>query len=311
MDDTLESGTLFGDADYDADAPPPPMSFLGNFGHELANNLVGEPPTLRRRHVEFMSAPAAPPPPVPAPVPAAAPLPTTHRVSCLRRWRNAFELWRHDMRERWFPRQRQQCDQFRVLLTRCGYALVVATVVSVLATTYYFNDPDTIIDTVAYVRHGHNGVDLRVPATEYSCADIADVVALGDVATTAASLMHDDDLVCVCAPMFGVPHRYVAVASDAGIEHLFNPVIDRAWTGALDDGTYIAVSEVGVEHEQRTLFPAAPSDMVVVARATAVRVSYRTSTCATAALVLQDNAAYCMQACDHLFDGKSVYDVAE
>lgn len=281
MEDDAES--LFGDTiDYDKEDD----SFVGGFG-------LSEPSTLRRRVAKVPSPP-------PAPITPPAPLPP-RRPGCWRRICDRIELWRYDFREHWWPRHSARCS---MLCCRC-VGLTLLLLLGSFFFAMYTSDPVAIITSVAYVRHGFDGVDLKKPSIEYSCTEIAEETT--SLHTTIEQHIIDDNLLCACAPMFGIHRRYLAIASNP-IIHMFNPTIDRSWTGYLDDGSKVAIDEVLVEEDQQSLFPLQHTRVIDKERLTAVRVSYRTETCGTAALVLQDDTAYCAQACDDLFDGKSVYD---
>jgi hypothetical protein len=223
-------------------------------------------------------------------------------------------------------RDLDRCYAARNRLVAVSCLLAALTVLVVLAVPWAYSEPGAhVVERIRpmYARHGHDGVDLRRPATELACAEITSgVVHVTTGSKELASLeraraaaehfiVHDDALRCVCGPMFRLTRRYVAIrTSSTTLVHAYNPTIDRAWDGALDDGTRVNVTDMLVVENQRMLFPERTADVNVV-RASAIRITYRDSTCSTAALVLQQAHAYCVQACVDLLDGRSVYDVAE
>jgi len=173
-----------------------------------------------------------------------------------------------------------------------------------------------------YARHGHDGVDLRRAATDMQCSDIRSGImrSLGDDSSVSLDelraqttyLVRADELPCVCAPALGAPRRYAVLnlGVDTQLVHAYNARIDREWDGSLDGGERLDVEAASLVREnQRMLFPER-SESVDVVRSNAVRLRYQDEECRARSLILRDEHAWCMQACDDLFDGRSVYDVA-
>lgn len=322
-------------------------SMFSEFSAELSNGFVDEPPpplpppptqppvqqpsiviiktpsataTLRRRPPRGSATQLG------AEMPFEQPSPQPSLYVRASRWlldsHERFELWRIDASdrcslrlERWYAMRR------RILACFCMLALVA---VAVIVSMTRVSDPHAfVVDSRAsYVRHGHDGVNLSVPTEALTCAELETGIVrrpqqrepplLERVRATAERLLDEDELECVCAPMFGSRRRYIAVDTASAPLHLYNPALDTAWAGELDgkEAGRLNVSEWLLVENQRMLFPERTADVRVVRRS-AIRVAYRDAACSAAAVVLQAERAYCVQACLDLLDGKSVYDVAE
>lgn len=305
-DEAAEEGALFGGllGSYDDDD-----AAAGSI-QPMLNVVVQPVPTptsVRRRR--------PPPPPELAVEEPLPPLPPAEPV--VRRVYANLDA-RYQRVQRRCARGLDGCYAARNRLVAVSCLLATLTALVVFAVPWAYSEPGAhVVERIRpmYARHGHDGVDLRRTATELACAEITSGVGHDslDRARAAAEhfIVHDDALRCVCGPMFRLPRRYVAIRTSATtLVHAYNPAIDRAWDGTLDDGTRVNVTDMLVVENQRMLFPERTADVNVV-RASAIRITYRDATCATAALVLQLEHAYCMQACIDLLDGRSVYDVAE
>jgi len=220
-----------------------------------------------------------------------------------------YEMWKERTYERCVPRlERLYAARTRLRNTCCG---LVALAVVLFAVSTYTSDPGAfVVDDMrpTYARHGHNGVDLTRAASDVSCDEMR--TGLGRLRFAIESLIRADQLSCACAPMIGVSRRYIAVrTSNTSIDHMYNPSLDATWDGVVDASTRIELSQSLVTENQRMLFPERVAAVTVV-RANAVRLAYRDADCRTAALVLRDEHAWCVQACMDLLAGYSVYDRA-
>jgi len=137
-------------------------------------------------------------------------------------------------------------------------------------------------------------------------------VSLDELRAQSTYLVRADELPCVCAPALGAPRRYsvLNLGVDTQLVHAYNARIDREWDGSVDGGEALDTEAASLVREnQRMLFPER-AESVDVVRLNAVRVRYQDDECRARSLVLRDEHAWCMQACDDLFAGRSVYDVA-
>ena len=330
-DDVLEAGgAFFGEADEEDTASSAPGFMYGFFQESIRDLGGGESPSeqpllqgvtitavpeLRHRTRAVPVAAAAPQSPPPRRRP---------RFAFLTNWNERYELWRLDAGERWSNRL-ERCYRVRGRILGCVCLLLACVLGGALAMTAFFRDERAfIIDTsgMDYARHGHDGVNLTLPADALTCSELAagmvarpgvrEPALLAAVRATAETLMaKEPDLGCVCGPMFRSRRRYLVVRGGVGapLQHLYNPVLDTAWDGALDDGRRLNVTDWLVLENQRMLFPDR-ADAVQVLRRSAVRLSYRDVKCAAAAIILQHELAFCAQAGLDLLDGRSVYDVA-
>lgn len=188
----------------------------------------------------------------------------------------------------------------------------------------YFSRQDSYVAEIArptWARFGQEGIDFSAKSTEISCSELETGRLVGTVLPSeepslvrlrsyASHLLHDGSLTCLCAPMFGTRRRYMAVQLPSGkIQHMYNPVIDNGWNGKLPDGSAAMPGKAYVKLQQRMLFPG-KSDAVECVRLNSMRITYRDEACASSAVILQKQAAWCAQTCIHLMNGQTVYDEA-
>jgi hypothetical protein len=321
--DSVEDGNLFGEEpinyDDDGDDDKKFMPMHGVFQQELVNLATGlgatpQPPRLRHRTVQRGAQAAALPPPPPPP-----PARPSRLRAVLVNWYERYELWRFDAGVRWSARiDRFNRARGRFLACVCMLVTVIALVAAATAFASR-NERTFIVDTsgIDYARHGHDGVNLEREAEPFLCTELAagalerpdarEPVLIARMRTIAETLMaRDDDVECVCGPMFRVRRRYLVLRIGSSLLHAYNAVEDTSWTGALDDGRSLNVSTWLVHEQQRMLFPER-IDTVPVLRRSAIRLAYRDEHCAAAAVIVQHSLAFCAQACLDLFNGHSVY----
>jgi len=311
----------FADDDVESLVPPSAFGFDTLTSHSKTPSVA---PTIVVQHnygtaTLHQRRPAAPQPP-PERRDAGANF-ITHSLAAAN---ERYELTKIRLADRCAPRM-ERCYRRLSDLRRFFCCITILVVLIVVGISSLGDQTAYVEDSMRpqYVRHGHAGVDLHQPSVELQCSDVRsrmlrplkdgrrDELSFDRVRASAEYLIRADTLSCVCGPALGSPRRYTAVQVGAGvIEHLHNPVIDRDWDGHIDDETSVNVRERSLVLEnQRMLFPEHQHSVEVV-RFNAVRVSYQDDECRAASLVLTDEHAWCVQACEDLFDGRNVYNVA-
>ncbi len=237
-------------------------------------------------------------------------------------WRDGWEMLRLDARRKWESVVERWWRRRQVLRRAACTVLGLMLLVAYAATS--FSDPAGFVATarghLEYVRQGQAGVDFSQPARPLTCAELlADVLAsdgqvsMDDVRTAAEDALtsrHGEDVpACVCAPMFGIRRRYLAVNDSRTVHHLYNPTRDADWDKSAPGGRSVASGKSWVTENQRMLVPAETTDVENV-RENSVRLTYRTRECKASAVIVQLEPAWCAQACLDLMDGRTVYDVA-
>lgn len=172
----------------------------------------------------------------------------------------------------------------------------------------YFDDPAL----VAFARAGQADVDFSRASVALECAEIRDVtfrrhegvaMSFERARSYATYVLTRGDAApsCVCAPMFGVRRRYLAVRFPNGtVAHLYN----ARDASPPDATTYSLVTE-----NQRMLFPARSGSVQNVRRDTA-DIAFSTSLCGDGVMRVHDSLAWCSLACLDLMDGVTVYERA-
>lgn len=165
------------------------------------------------------------------------------------------------------------------------------------------------------------------PSTDMTCTELREALAATAVPRALEAservLLAGDGLQCVCAPMFGLRRRHLAVLfpatadaepdgdnnnDTATVRHLFNVhLMAEPPAGQPPQQPFYH----RVPEHQRMMFAAAGPDFVHNVRVNAVWLAYMAAPsdngCKTGAMLLTDYAAYCAQACLDLYDGVSVY----
>ena len=160
----------------------------------------------------------------------------------------------------------------------------------------------------SFVHHGYNGCDLTIKAPAFDCDELElrhidrqQRISTIDRLFEFSAHFLASGMKCVCAPMFGMSRRHVAInANDGGSTplHMFNPdlTIDRT------SGT------TTLRERQPTLFPDANVTSVLNARYNTLTVSYLDLACNAMTATVHRDRAWCIQVCVDLLDGHSVYD---
>ena len=218
-------------------------------------------------------------------------------------WRDDWALWRHDARRR-YARWAERVWMHRRELRRWACVLVAGCLAAVWAMGWWTSRPDAYVPDMAWARHGEPGVDFHAVSRDVQCRELDDGLLQpeGMLTTRVQQAMERviaDELPCVCAPMFAVQRRWLVIGTAEHNVHMVNPVLDPV----PDD-----VSRSWVPESQRMLMPAR-TDQVEHVRADVVTVQYRTlAGCTAAAATVHREAAWCVQTCVDLMDGRTVYD---
>ena len=172
-------------------------------------------------------------------------------------------------------------------------------------------------------RDGAPGVDFTLNSSEFLCSELKTGILNTTLGNSTSMIATSIDLLepyaeqymraeylqlrCVCAPMFGLRRRHIAVRVGARLVHLYNAEMDTQWR----PDNYSPDTEYSIVPERQTKMFPNRTDYVDNLRRNDIRVQFRqTENCAKRAVTLHAEDAYCVQQCLDLFRGVTVYDRA-
>jgi len=218
----------------------------------------------------------------------------------------------------------ERCYQQRTRIRNalCG-CIVVGTAIGIVVGL--LSDQSAYVDDAlrpTYARSGVDGVRFDRPVEHLTCSEVegglvqrqrrrGEPTMLDDVRMRMRSLLDQDELSCICAPMVGSHRSLALVRSARSVITMYNVEVDSQWDGRIDDTTQLDVdARSRVSESQEHLFPGR-SEPVKKVRWNNVRLIFIDDQCATQSVVLRKKPARCMQSCVDLMGGRSIYDDSE
>ncbi len=123
---------------------------------------------------------------------------------------------------------------------------------------------------------------------------------------TGRALAAVPSLACACAPMFGALVRHVAVRR--GTATTINATLEHLYNATMQPVAVNVTAEYDVRQtRQDFLFPQAPAQAANRSWLRRVAVHYVNDRCEPKRVVLDAERAHCMQSCEELFAGRSIY----
>jgi hypothetical protein len=282
----------------------------------------GQSTTMRHRHTTTSSsssaaAAAAAAPTTTAPVLSKA---TRHATATATLVSTNIDVVSERLMSRCGPRlERCYQQRNRVRNTLCGCIIVGTAIACVIG---LLSDQTAYVEDAmrpTYARSGVDGVRFDRPVEDLTCGEIESAMVqrvrrrgeptlFDDVRHSMRTLLDQDELSCICAPMVGSHRNFALVRSGQVVIDLYNVYHDQEWDGRIDDVTSLDVRErVRVSESQEHLFPGR-SEPVKKVRLQNVRLVYLDNECTTQSIVLRKSHARCMQVCVDLMQGRSIYD---